>query len=170
MFKSGTASGYFSLWCLGSHPAHTVGVWAGSLDRRSAPGATGSSVPATVARGPPEELEERPGQPADRAGGTQAAPPPGLGGRQDLHADRLPGLTCLPGRAGRALPARTPCPSAPARCMAGGRGWKRWPWSCSWGRQRTAGVLHPRDGATFYRDWLESPQAEMPCGDSSPSR
>ena len=82
MFKSGTASGYFSLWCLGAARAHTVGVWAGNLDRRSAPGATGSSVPAAVARGLLEELQERPGRPADRAGRGAARSAAGAGGRR----------------------------------------------------------------------------------------
>jgi len=49
IFKSGTASEYTSLWCLGALPAYTIGVWAGNFDGRSAYGMTGSSLPASVA-------------------------------------------------------------------------------------------------------------------------
>ena len=48
LFKSGTASEYTSLWCLGALPAYTVGVWAGNFDGRPAFGTTGSSLPAAV--------------------------------------------------------------------------------------------------------------------------
>jgi penicillin-binding protein 1C len=48
IFKSGTASEYTSLWCLGATATYTVGVWAGNFDGRSAFGTTGSSLPAAV--------------------------------------------------------------------------------------------------------------------------
>jgi penicillin-binding protein 1C len=157
MFKSGTASGYFSLWCLGASPDHTVGVWAGNLDRRPAPGATGSSVPATVVRALLEELRERPGRPAVRAGGAEPAPPPGLAaarictltgflaspacpaGREELFRQgSLPRRTCPVHGAGQGLEDL-----ALELFLEGGSGPR---------------VLYPRDGATFYRDWLEAPQ------------
>jgi penicillin-binding protein 1C len=157
MFKSGTASGYFSLWCLGATPAHTVGVWAGSLDRRQAPGVTGSSVPAAVARALLEELRERPGQEADGAGGTESAPPPGL------EAARICTLTGY-----LASPA---CPSAreelfrqgtlPQRACpvhAAGQGLEELALELFLEGSAGPRVLYPRDGATFYRDWLEAPQ------------
>ncbi|MBN1836576.1 MAG: transglycosylase domain-containing protein [Spirochaetales bacterium] len=57
MFKSGTSSGYESLWCLGATARYTVGVWAGNLDGRASFGTTGSSLPAAVALAALEMLE-----------------------------------------------------------------------------------------------------------------
>jgi len=76
MFKSGTSSGYHSLWCLGATPAHTVGVWAGSLQRRSAFGVTGSALPAAVARRILEEMAE--GSEEGNRGVLGSPPPAGL--------------------------------------------------------------------------------------------
>jgi penicillin-binding protein 1C len=73
MFKSGTASEYTSLWCLGASDDVTIGVWAGNFDGRSAFGATGSSIPARIVVAALEELPRRPG--GDRPAG---APPAGL--------------------------------------------------------------------------------------------
>jgi len=155
MFKSGTASGYFSLWCLGATREHTVGVWAGSLDRRPAPGATGSSVPAAVARALLEALRERPG--TGRASEEDPAPPPGLeaarictltgflaspacpSGREELFRQgTVPRRTCPVHGAGQGLEDL-----ALELFLEGGSGPR---------------VLYPRDGATFYRDGLEAPQ------------
>jgi penicillin-binding protein 1C len=161
MFKSGTASGYFSLWCLGATPAYTVGVWAGSLDRRPVPGATGSSVPATVARALLEELQERPGQPVDRSSASASASAPlgpvGLAAagicaltgflaspacpavREELfRQDTLPWRVCPVHGAGQGLEAL-----ALELFLEGGSGPR---------------ILYPRDGATFYRDGPEAAQ------------
>jgi penicillin-binding protein 1C len=157
MFKSGTASGYFSLWCLGATPAYTVGVWAGSLDHRQAPGLTGSSVPAAVARALLGELQERPAQPAGSARATEPAPPPGL---ESARICTLSG--CL------ASPA---CPSTreeffrqgsrPQRLCpvhAEGQGLEELALDLFLEGGSGPRILYPRDGATFYRDGLEAPQ------------
>jgi penicillin-binding protein 1C len=68
IFKSGTASEYTSLWCLGATAGYAVGVWAGNFDGRPAFGATGSSLPAAVVVEVLEKLSSgsggRPGDPA----------------------------------------------------------------------------------------------------------
>jgi len=56
IFKSGTASEYTSLWCLGATADYSVGVWAGNFDGRPAFGSTGSSLPAEIAVRILEEL------------------------------------------------------------------------------------------------------------------
>jgi len=58
IFKSGTASEYTSLWCLGATADYSVGVWAGNFDGRPAFGTTGSSLPAEVAVRILEELAD----------------------------------------------------------------------------------------------------------------
>jgi penicillin-binding protein 1C len=59
IFKSGTASEYTSLWCLGATTEYSVGVWAGNFDGRPAFGSTGSSLPAEVAVRILAELSDR---------------------------------------------------------------------------------------------------------------
>jgi penicillin-binding protein 1C len=48
MFKSGTSSEFTNLWCVGSTPAYTVGVWAGNFDGRAVINKTGSIVPTQI--------------------------------------------------------------------------------------------------------------------------
>ncbi len=166
MFKSGTASGYFSLWCLGATPAATVGIWAGSLDRRQAPGVTGSSVPAAVARALLEELQGRPPQ-APAAGGPEEAPPPA----PPSPAPPPPGLEVSEICTLTGYLASPACPSAreelfrqatrPQRVCpvhAGGQSLEALAMDLFLGGSEGPRVLYPRDGATFYRDGLEALQ------------
>jgi penicillin-binding protein 1C len=157
MFKSGTASGYFSLWCLGATPALTVGVWAGSLDRRQAPGATGSSVPAAVARALLEGLQERSGQPAFSAGGVEPDPPPGL---EAARICTLTGYLALP-----ACPAareeffrQGTLPQRPCPVHGAGQGLESLALELFLEGGDGPRLLYPRDEAIFYRDGLEAPQ------------
>jgi membrane carboxypeptidase/penicillin-binding protein PbpC len=72
IFKSGTASEYTSLWCLGATAGYSVGVWAGNFDGRPAFGTTGSSLPAAVVVEVLEKLSSGSG------GGQNTGPPAGL--------------------------------------------------------------------------------------------
>ncbi len=146
MFKSGTASEYASLWCLGATPVLTVGVWAGNFDGRPAFGDTGSSIPARVAVDVLARLARLP-----RAGGPPAVRPPGL------TEARICTLT-----GGRAVPA---CPSSRLELFRAGSE-PRDACPVHTGRLTTealaadvlrrgmAGprILSPLDGAVFYRD------------------
>jgi penicillin-binding protein 1C len=180
MFKSGTAGGYHSLWCLGATSEHTVGVWAGNLDRRAAFGATGSSLPAEVVTATLAGLRRKEtgsGFPPP-AIPPPAMPPPAMPPPAALEEARICTLTGL-----LACPA---CPAArlenfrrgtvPARAcpvhlgrldlealalelfLQGGPGPR---------------VLFPRNGAVFYRDpsagqqvqslaaWIAAPRNEV---------
>jgi len=169
MFKSGTGSGSFSLWCLGATAGHTVGVWAGNLDRRPVPGVTGSSVPAAVARALLERLARSPARmPAHGAaggGGPEAGaavagepgPPPGLAA---AGICALTGFLAAPGCPGvreelfrpDTLPARV-CP-----VHGGGRDLEELALELFLEGGDGPRVLYPENGATFYRDGLEWPQ------------
>ena len=167
MFKSGTASGYYSLWCLGATPVHTVGVWAGSLDRRAAYGVTGSSVPAAVVRALLEELQTPPGQADVRAGWEDRGPPPGV---SSARICALTGLAASP-----ACPAvrmeyfrQGSLPQRPCPVHGGGEGDGR-KGEGKVGLEELAlelfleggagpRILFPREGTVFYRDSLEGAQ------------
>ena len=142
MFKSGTASGYASLWCLGATEELTVGVWAGNLDGRPAFGDTGSSLPARVAV---EVLARR-----ARPGGAPPSPPPGVA---EARICALSGGLAVPAcpssrselfRAG--TEPRDPCPLHTGRRKAGS--------IAAQAAAAGAGVriLSPADGAVFHRD------------------
>ena len=75
IFKSGTASEYTSLWCLGAAAGYSAGVWAGNFDGRPAFGATGSSLPAALVVEVLEDLSSKRGDPADIPA---SGPPDGL--------------------------------------------------------------------------------------------
>jgi penicillin-binding protein 1C len=155
MFKSGTASGYSSLWCLGATPEHTVGIWAGSLDRRPAPGATGSSVPAAVARALLEQLRERPGAASARA--ADPAPPSGLEAAQICTLTGfLASPACPSGREELFRPGTLPRRSCPVH--GAGQGLEDLALELFLEGGSGPRVLYPRDGATFYRDELGGPQ------------
>jgi membrane peptidoglycan carboxypeptidase len=167
MFKSGTASGYFSLWCLGATHDHTVGVWAGSLDRRQAPGATGSSVPAAVARALLERLQERSGQSPGAAGGAQSDAAGGPGAQPGLPPGLAPVRICtLTGfLASPACPAareelfrQDTVPQRACPVHAGGQSLEALALELFLEGGSGPRVLYPQDGATFYRDTLEAPQ------------
>ena len=169
MFKSGTASGYFSLWCLGATLAHTVGVWTGSLDRRAAPGATGSSVPAAVVRALLEEL-----QAGARAGTAADGLPEAAEREPELARAEICALTgfraspsCPSARQEWFVPGTQPQRTCPVHGIgeaggvagAGGTGrLEELALELFLEGGRGPRILFPREGAVFYRDSLDAGQ------------
>jgi penicillin-binding protein 1C len=158
MFKSGTAAGYHSLWCLGATAEHTVGVWAGNLDRRAAFGATGSSLPAAAVTATLAGLRRA-------AAETDGRRPSGLVAPATLRRERVCALTGL-----RACPA---CPATrlehfrsgtvPTRVCpvhAGRLGLEGLAMELFLEGRPGPRVLFPRDGAVFYRDPAAGGQAQ----------
>lgn len=144
LFKSGTASGYTSLWCLGATPAHTVGVWAGNLDGRPAFGLTGSSLPADVAVRTLALLQEGRGSAA-------TPPPPGL---EQRAICTVSGELASP-----ACPATRPeyfrQGTAPARACSvheGGLDLAELFAASLLGGEPGPRIVFPRDGSVFYRE------------------
>jgi membrane peptidoglycan carboxypeptidase len=148
MFKSGTASEYTSLWCLGATAGYSVGVWAGNFDGRPAYGSTGSSLPAEVAVRILEELTRR-------AGGAEAT----------TISAQPHGLTELRICSQTGYRAAASCPStrkeyyrsgsAPGMiCAVHGQGWsmEKLLTQIMLGEERRAKVLFPRNGMVFYRE------------------
>ena len=115
-------------------------------------------MPAAVARWLLEELQERPGQPADRAGGTQPAPPPGLAAaRICTLTGFLASPACPAAREELFRPNSLPKRACPVH--GGGQGLEALALELFLEGGSGPRVLYPRDGAMFYRDWLESPQS-----------
>jgi penicillin-binding protein 1C len=154
MFKSGTASEYTSLWCLGATSDYTVGVWAGNFDGRSAFGSTGSSLPAAVAV---EVLGSLSADTGDRRAPSYPDPPPGL---TELRICSQTGY-----------PAAASCPSTreeyyrsgsvpQVSCPVHGRGgtMEELLVRTVLGEQRGVRILFPRNGMIFYREGLSALQ------------
>jgi penicillin-binding protein 1C len=148
VFKSGTASEYTSLWCLGAVPGYSVGVWAGNFDGRSAFGATGSSLPAAVVVEVLERLHS------------------GQEDRRDIpNPDRPPGITAVRVCSQTGFRASSACPatreeyftagSAPGRiCPVHGQGgnMEELLLQVVLGEEGRARILFPRNGMIFYRE------------------
>ena len=146
IFKSGTASEYTSLWCVGAASGYTVGVWAGNFDGRPAFGSTGSSLPAELAVGILEELTYRQGGPK-----ATPIPPHGL---MEVRICSHSGF--------RASPA---CPATRSEfyldgsqpetiCPLHGRGasLQQLLLQTMLGQERRVRILFPRNRMIFYRE------------------
>jgi penicillin-binding protein 1C len=146
IFKSGTASEYTSLWCLGASGEHSVGVWAGNFDGRPAFGTTGSSLPAAVVVDMLKTLGSGPG---DRPNRTE--PPPGLTRlRICSQTGYMAAIACPATREEyytSDLVPETICPihghgRSPEQLLA----------QTMLGEGRRAKILFPRNGMIFYRE------------------
>jgi penicillin-binding protein 1C len=151
MFKSGTAAGYHSLWCLGATAEHTVGVWAGNLDRRAAFGATGSSLPAAAVTATLAGLRRE----AERINEGQSASGPTA--PATLRRERICALTGL--RVSPSCPAtrleyfrQGTVPTRACPVHAGRLGLGALALELFLEGKPGPRVLFPRDGAVFYRD------------------
>lgn len=151
MFKSGTASEYTSLWCLGASDGVTIGVWAGNFDGRSAFGATGSSIPARIVVAALEELRRRPGGGGPGGDGPAGAPPAGL------TADRVCSLTgflaapsCPATRLEYFLPGPAPRTACPVH--DGGMTMEELASRVLLEGDDAPRILFPLDKLVFYRD------------------
>jgi len=148
IFKSGTASEYTSLWCLGAAAGYSVGVWAGNFDGRPAFGTTGSSLPAAVVV---EVLEKLNAERGDQWNTPSPNPPPGL---TEIRICSQSGY-----RAAKGCPAtrseyylsgsvpRTLCP-----VHGQGRSLEELLILTMLGKGMGAKVLFPRNGMIFYRE------------------
>lgn len=148
IFKSGTASEYTNLWCLGALPEYTVGVWAGNFDGRPAFGTTGSSLPAAVVVQVLEELGREGGEQRDT---------PSWGEPSGLSRIRICTQT--------GYRASTNCPAtreeyflagstSEAVCPVHGQGkdMEELLLEVVLGESKQPRVLFPRNGTVFYRD------------------
>jgi penicillin-binding protein 1C len=144
LFKSGTASGYTSLWCLGATPAHTVGVWAGNLDGRPAFGLTGSSVPADVAVRTLALLQE----------GRRSVPPPAPPGLEQRAictvSGELAASGCPATRSEYFREASAPTRACPVH--EGGLDLTELFAASLLAGEAGPRIVFPRDGSVFYRE------------------
>ena len=150
IFKSGTASEYTSLWCVGALPGYTVGVWAGNFDGRSAYGATGSSLPASVAVEILEQLNSRNGSDF-----TLSDPPTGLGSiRICTVSGYRASASCPATRWEYYLEGTEPQEICPVHGR--GESVERLLQEILVGRRGQPSILFPRNGMVFYRENAEA--------------
>ncbi len=148
IFKSGTASEYTNLWCLGALPEYTVGVWAGNFDGRSAFGTTGSSLPAAVVVQVLEEL-------GGGGGGQRNTPswgePSGLSRiRICTQTGYRASANCPATREEYFLAGSTPEAVCPVHGQ--GKDMDKLILEVVLGGSKQPRVLFPRNGTVFYRD------------------
>ena len=146
IFKSGTASEYTSLWCVGAATGYTVGVWAGNFDGRPAFGSTGSSLPAEVAVGALEELTYR-------AGGAKATPVPPHGlteGRICSQSGFRVSSACPATRTEYYLSGSEPETICPVHGRGGSL--EQLLLQTMLGEERRVRILFPRNRMIFYRE------------------
>lgn len=148
IFKSGTASEYTNLWCLGALPEYTVGVWAGNFDGRPAFGTTGSSLPAAVVVGVLEDLSR---------GGGEQRDTPSWGEPSGLTRVRICSKTgyrastnCPATREEYFLAGSVPEEACPVHGQ--GKDMEELLLEVVLGESKQPRVLFPRNGAVFYRD------------------
>jgi penicillin-binding protein 1C len=152
IFKSGTASEYTSLWCLGAIADYSVGVWAGNFDGRPAFGSTGSSLPAEVAVRVLEELNGGyGGRTAAPTEARPADPPPGLTEVRICSQSGFPATPACPAtRAEYYLPGSVPAESCPVH--ATGVSMEELLVRSILGQERRVKILFPRNRMIFYRE------------------
>jgi penicillin-binding protein 1C len=148
IFKSGTASEYTSLWCLGAAAGCSVGVWAGNFDGRPAFGSTGSSLPAAVVV---EVLEKLNAERRDRGNTHSPNPPPGL---TEILICSQSGYRAAKGcpatRSEYYLSGSTPGSICPVHGQ--GKSLEELLNQTMLGGQRRVRILFPRNGMIFYRE------------------
>jgi penicillin-binding protein 1C len=148
IFKSGTASEYTSLWCLGAIGGYSVGVWAGNFDGRPAFGSTGSSLPAAVVV---EVLEQLNSEREDRQDILSDGPPPGLTEVRICSQTGYRAAVSCPATRGEyyrfGSEPRATCP-----VHGQGRSLEELLTRTMLGEERTASILFPRNGMIFYRE------------------
>ncbi|MBN2551194.1 MAG: hypothetical protein JXB06_00430, partial [Spirochaetales bacterium] len=165
LFKSGTASEYTSLWCIGALPEYTVGVWAGNFDGRPAFGATGSSLPAEVAVRVLQQLEAGAGEGAVPTGEILPAqgPPHGMA---EVRICALSGYRASPScpatRQEYFLSGSVPRQICPVH--GGGGSMEELLPQLFLGQGRAPRILFPRDRMVFYREAeAEAGSQAIPC-------
>ncbi|UCF96207.1 MAG: transglycosylase domain-containing protein, partial [Spirochaetaceae bacterium] len=148
LFKSGTASEYTSLWCVGALPGYTVGVWAGNFDGRPAFGTTGSSLPAAVAVEVLERLSAESGASRDSPA---TGPPPGISTvRICTQTGQRASAGCPATREEYFLSGASPAEEC--RVHDRGESMEELLYQVVLGEERQPRVLFPRNGMVFYRE------------------
>jgi penicillin-binding protein 1C len=146
IFKSGTASEYTSLWCVGAEDGYSVGVWAGNFDGRPAFGATGSSLPAAVVV---KMLELLSSQGSDRR--DTPIPPLGFTIVRICSQTGYPASAeCSATRNEHFLPGTVPGTMCPVHGQD--RSMDELLLQIVRGEERRPKVLFPRNGMIFYRE------------------
>jgi penicillin-binding protein 1C len=148
IFKSGTASEYTNLWCLGALPEYTVGVWAGNFDGSPAFGSTGSSLPAAVVVQVLEDLSPGGGEPRDTP---SSGEPPGIARVRICTQTGYRASTNCPATREEYFLAgslsETICP-----VHGKGKDMEELLLEVVLGESKQPRILFPRNGAVFYRD------------------
>jgi penicillin-binding protein 1C len=148
IFKSGTASEYASLWCLGAVAGYSMGVWAGNFDGRPAFGSTGSSLPAAVVV---EVLEQLSGVGGDRRDSSPTDPPAGLAEvRICSQTGYRAAENCPATRKEYYRSGSEPGTICPVHGL--GRSPEELLNLTMLGEERRASILFPRNGMVFYRE------------------
>lgn len=148
IFKSGTASEYTNLWCLGALPEYTIGVWAGNFDGRPAFGTTGSSLPAAVVVQVLEVLSRRGGQRRDTPSWVE---PSGLAQIRICTQTGYRASTSCPSTRVEYFLAGS-APEAVCPVHGQGKDMEELLLEVVLGESKQPRVLFPRNGAVFYRD------------------
>ncbi len=148
IFKSGTASEYTNLWCLGALPEYTVGVWAGNFDGRSAFGTTGSSLPAAVVV---QVLEVLSRKREERGNPPSWVEPSGLARIRICTQTGYRASTSCPSTRVEYFLAGS-APEAVCPVHGQGKDMEELLLEVVLGESKQPRVLFPRNGAVFYRD------------------